>query len=461
MVREDSLRQLLEAAAQYGIDYREKSPDREVAPTQDAVQAVDRFIEPLPEDGVADLSVIAQLDEIGTPATVTMTGPRYFGFVIGGSLPVTVASNWLSTAWDQNVGMHEVTPATATLERVAMNWMIDLFGLPEETAAAFVTGATIANFAALAAARNRVYQDVGWNVEADGLIGAPPVSILVGGEVHPTVIKGLGLLGFGRDRVVRLAVDGQGRIDANKLPAIDGPTIVCTQAGNLNTGAFDPVGDICDAVKPKGAWVHVDGAFGLWAAASPDRAFLCNGFQAADSWATDAHKWLNVPYDSGIAFVRDGAALKSAMSITADYLLTESESRNPSDYTPELSRRARGVDVWAALKALGRTGVAGMIDRCCSHARRFATGLEAAGFAILNDVVLNQVLVSFGDDARTRRIIDAIQADGTCWCGVTVWQGQTAMRISVCNWSTTQDDVDQSLDAIIRIAKSEVIDERE
>ena len=461
MAKEDSLRQLLEAAAQYGIDYRERSPDRAVAPTQDAVRAVDRFIEPLPEDGVADLSVIAQLDEIGTPATVTMTGPRYFGFVIGGSLPVTVASNWLSTAWDQNVGMHEVTPATATLERVAMNWMIDLFGLPEETAAAFVTGATIANFAALAAARNRVYQDVGWNVEADGLIGAPPVSILVGGEVHPTVIKGLGLLGFGRDRVVRLAVDGQGRIDANKLPAIDGPTIVCTQAGNLNTGAFDPVGDICDAVKPKGAWVHVDGAFGLWAAASPDRAFLCNGFQAADSWATDAHKWLNVPYDSGIAFVRDGAALKSAMSITAEYLLTESEFRNPSDYTPELSRRARGVDVWAALKAMGRTGVAGMIDRCCSHARRFATGLESAGFAILNDVVLNQVLVSFGDDARTRRIIDAIQADGTCWCGVTVWQGQTAMRISVCNWSTTQNDVDQSLDAIIRIAKSEVVDERE
>ena len=461
MAKEDSLRQLLEAAAQYGIDYRERSPDRAVAPTQDAVRAVDRFIEPLPEDGVADMSVIAQLDEIGTPATVTMTGPRYFGFVIGGSLPVTVASNWLSTAWDQNVGMHEVTPATATLERVAMNWMIDLFGLPEETAAAFVTGATIANFAALAAARNRVYQDVGWNVEADGLIGAPPVSILVGGEVHPTVIKGLGLLGFGRDRVVRLAVDGQGRIDANKLPAIDGPTIVCTQAGNLNTGAFDPVGDICDAVKPKGAWVHVDGAFGLWAAASPDRAFLCNGFQAADSWATDAHKWLNVPYDSGIAFVRDGAALKSAMSITAEYLLTESEFRNPSDYTPELSRRARGVDVWAALKAMGRTGVAGMIDRCCSHARRFATGLESAGFAILNDVVLNQVLVSFGDDARTRRIIDAIQADGTCWCGVTVWQGQTAMRISVCNWSTTQNDVDQSLDAIIRIAKSEVIDERE
>jgi len=461
MAQHTSLRQLLERAAQRGIDYRETSPDRAVAPSAVAIANVDGFLEPMPEESVADIAVLEQLDEIGTPATVTMTGPRYFGFVIGGSLPVTVASNWLATAWDQNVGMHEVTPATATLERVAMNWMIELFGLPEETSAAFVTGATIANFASLAAARNRVYRDVGWNVEADGLIGAPPVTILVGNEVHPTVIKGLGMLGFGRERVQRLEVDGQGRIDPTRLPKVDGPTIVCTQAGNLNTGAFDPVGDICEAVKPRGAWVHVDGAFGLWAAASPDREHLCSGFQAADSWATDAHKWLNVPYDSGVAFVRDGAALKAAMSITADYLMTDSDFRNPSDYTPELSRRARGVDVWAALKSLGKSGVAEMIDRCCSNARRFAAGLEAAGYPVLNDVVLNQVMVSFGDDARTRRIIDAIQEDGTCWCGVTVWQGQTAMRISVSNWSTTPSDVDQSLDAIIRIANSEVVNERQ
>ncbi len=452
MADDDSLRKLLEDAARRGIDYREQSPSRAVAPSREAVENVQQFFEPLPDTGSADADVLGQLDDIGTPATVTMTGPRYFGFVIGGSLPVTVASNWLSAAWDQNVGMHEVTPATSVLEQVAMAWMADLFGLPDDTAAAFVTGATIANFSSLAAARNRIYADVGWNVEADGLIGAPPVTILVGEEVHPTVIKGIGLLGFGRDRVRRLAVDGQGRINATKLPKVDGPTIVCTQAGNLNTGGFDPVGDICDAVKPKGAWVHVDGAFGLWAAASPELAHLCNGFQAADSWATDAHKWLNVPYDSGIAFVRDGAALKAAMSITADYLLTESEFRNPSDYTPELSRRARGVDVWAALKSLGRSGVAEMLNRCCSNARRFADGLEAAGFRVLNDVVLNQVLVSFGDDARTREVIDAVQADGTCWCGVTVWQGYTAMRISVCNWSTTADDVDLSLEAIIRLA---------
>jgi len=452
MSQDETLRRLLEEAARRGIDYREQSASRAVAPTGEAIANVQKFVEPLPEHGTADLEVLAQLDDVGTPAAVVMTGPRFFGFVIGGSLPVTVASNWLSAAWDQNVCMHEVTPATATLERVAMNWMIDLFGLPTDTGAAFVTGATIANFSALAAARNRVYADIGWNVEADGLIGAPPVTILVGEEVHPTVIKGLGLLGFGRDRVQRLPVDRQGCIDSTKLPQVEGPTIVCTQAGNLNTGGFDPVGDICDAVKAKGAWVHVDGAFGLWAAASPELAHLCNGFQAADSWATDAHKWLNVPYDSGILFVRDPDALKSAMSITADYLITETEYRNPSDFTPELSRRARGVDVWAALKSLGRSGLAEMLNRCCSNARRFAVGLEEAGFEILNDVVLNQVLVSFGDDSRTRRIIDAIQADGTCWCGVTIWQGHTAMRISVSNWSTTTADVDASLEAIIRLA---------
>lgn len=448
----DQSRELLEDAARFGIRYREDSVDRRVKPSPEAVANVERFIEPLPEAGMPDKAVLSLLDDIGSPATVTMTGPRFFGFVIGGSLPVTVASNWLATAWDQNVVMHEVTPATATLERVAMNWLIELFGLPGESAASFVTGATVANFTALAAARHRVYSDIGWNVEADGLIGAPPVTLLVGEEAHPTLMKSLGLLGFGRGTAIQVPVDGQGRMDVSKLPQIKGPTIVCTQAGNLNTGAFDPVGDICDAVRPHGAWVHVDGAFGLWAAASPRLQHLCAGVQRADSWATDAHKWLNVPYDSGVAIVRDAGALKSAMSITADYLLTETEFRNPSDFTPELSRRARGVDVWAAFKALGREGVAEMIERCCSNARRFADRLRAAGYVVLNDVVLNQVLVSFGDDATTRAIIAAIQEDGTCWCGATVWQGHTAMRISVCNWSTTTSDVDASLDAILTIA---------
>ncbi len=448
-----NLRELLTDAAERGMNYREAAIERAVAPSADAVAAVNRFVEPMPEQGCDDAEVLALLDDVGSPATVAMTGPRYFGFVIGGSLPVTVATNWLSTAWDQNVGMHEVTPATSTLELVSMAWMKSLFGLPGSAAAAFVTGATVANFTALAAARNRVYNDIGWNVEADGLIGAPPVSVIVSEETHPTVFKSLGMLGFGRNRVTRAPVDAEGRIDMERFPDVDGPTIVCTQAGNVNTGAFDPVGDICAKVKPKGAWVHVDGAFGLWAAASPRLEHLCSGFAAADSWATDAHKWLNVPYDSGIAFVRDVAALKSAMAITAEYLPTETEFRNPSDFTPELSRRARGVDVWAALKSLGKTGVAGMIDECCRNARRFAAGLEAAGFDILNDVVLNQVLVSFGSAEETERVIAEIHDEGTCWCGITIWQGKTAMRISVCNWSTTAHDVDRSLDAIIRIAK--------
>lgn len=446
------IRKLLGDAADRAIEYRETSVERSVAPTADAIKQLDQFIESMPDQGCNESDVLALLDEIGSPATVVMSGPRYFGFVIGGALPVTVATNWLSTAWDQNVGMYEVTPATAMLERISMNWMINLFGLPEESAAAFVTGATVANFTSLAAARNRVFNNVGWNVEADGLIGAPPITVVVGEEAHPTLFKSLGMLGLGRNRVVRAPVDRQGRIDTSMFPAIDGPTIVCTQAGNVNTGAFDPVGEICEMVKPKGAWVHVDGAFGLWAAVSDELNCLCSGCSLADSWATDAHKWLNVPYDSGIAFVRDAAALKSAMAIKADYLMTESEFRNPSDFTPELSRRARGVDVWAALKSLGRVGVAEMIEGCCSNARRFAAGLQSAGYEILNDVVLNQVLVSFGDDAANRRIIDAIQKDGTCWCGVTIWQEKTAMRISVCNWSTTEKDVDQSLAAIIRIA---------
>lgn len=449
-----SLKTLLQDAAQRGIAYRESLAERRVSPTDDAVAEVNAFMEDLADEGVPDEEILAELDEFGSPATVAMAGPRFFGFVIGGSYPLTVATNWLTTAWDQNVGMYEVTPATAMLELVSLSWMRSLFGLPAETAGAFVTGATVANFSALAAARNRVYADIGWNVEADGLIDAPPITIVIGDEAHPTLIKSLGLLGFGRERVVRVSTDGQGRMLTAKLPAIVGPTIVCTQAGNVNTGAFDPIGEICARVRPRGAWVHVDGAFGMWAAASPSKKYLVEGVGDADSWATDAHKWLNVPYDSGLAFVRDGNALKAAMSVTADYLMTDTEFRNPSDYTPELSRRARGVDIWAALKSLGRNGVADLVDGCCSHARRFADGFAAAGFEVLNDVILNQVLVSFGDDATNRRIIDAIQREGTCWCGVTVWHGKTAMRISVSNWSTTAADVDRSLEAMLSIAKS-------
>ena len=448
------VRQLLETTSQRAANYLERLDQRLVRPESGAVAGLAAFDEPLPSDPTAPEAVLAMMDEIGSPATMAMAGPRFFGFVIGGSLPVTLAANWLASAWDQNSALYSVTPATARLEQVALRWLIELFGLPENCSGAFVTGATVANFTALAAARHTVLERAGWNVEADGLFGAPPITVVVGQEAHPTLMKSLGLLGLGRNRVVRVPVDGQGRMRAEALPALTGPAIVCVQAGNVNTGAFDPIGAICQQAHADGAWVHVDGAFGLWAAVAPSFAHLADGMQQADSWATDAHKWLNVPYDSGLAFVRDAAALPAAMAITADYLPTDSPHRNPADYTPELSRRGRGVEVWAALRGLGRSGLAEMIERCCRHARRFADGLSAAGYAVLNDVVLNQVLVSFGDAETTQRVVAAIQADGTCWCGGTVWQGHTAMRISVSSWATTEDDVERSLKAMLRIAAS-------
>jgi glutamate/tyrosine decarboxylase-like PLP-dependent enzyme len=446
------MRELLEDAARRAIAYLDSLDKRRVNPTPEAIANLKKLDEPLPAEPVQPEAVMQLLDEICTPATMAMAGPRFFGFVIGGSLPVTLAANWLAGAWDQNSALYTVTPATARLEQVALRWLIDLFDLPSGCGGAFTTGATMSNFCALAAARHAVLARAGWNVEADGLFGAPPITILVGAEAHPTLFKSLGLLGLGRNRVVKMAVDGQGRILPDAMPPISGPAIVCTQAGNVNTGSLDPFSAICERAHEAGAWVHVDGAFGFWAAVAPSRAPLTTGMALADSWATDAHKWLNVPYDSGLAFVRDADALRAAMAITAEYLPTSSPNRNPSDYTPELSRRARGVEVWAALRSLGRTGLADLIERTCRHARRFAEGFQAAGYSVLNEVVLNQVLVAFGDAETTNRVISEIQADGTCWCGGTVWQGQTAMRISVSSWATADADVDRSLDAMLAIA---------
>jgi glutamate/tyrosine decarboxylase-like PLP-dependent enzyme len=420
----------------------------------EAVERLSALGGPLPDTSQPPEAVFALLDEIGSPATVASAGGRYFGFVTGSSLPVTVAANWLATAWDQNAGLYVMSPVASELERIALGWLLDILGLPPESGVAFVTGATMANFTALAAARHAVLRRVGWDVEADGLFGAPPITVVVGAEAHTTLLKALSLLGLGRNRVVTVPVDDQGRMRSDTLPAISGPAIVCLQAGNVNTGAFDPAGEILPWARRAGAWVHVDGAFGLWAAASPERAPLVAEFAAADSWATDAHKWLNVPYDSGLAFVRDADALHLSMAATASYLPT-SDQRDPMHHTPESSRRARGVEIWAALRTLGRAGVADLVERCCRHASRFADGLRAAGYSVLNEVSLNQVLVAFGDDDTTRRVMDAVQRDGTCWCGGAVWQGRAAMRISVSSWATTDDDVERSLAAIIRIANEQ------
>ena len=446
------MRDLLTDAAERSIRYLHELQTRAVAPDPAAVHALSAFDTPLPGSGSEAGTVLDMLDRYGSPATVATAGPRFFGFVIGGALPVSLAANWMASAWDQNAGLYAITPAAARIEQVALHWLVELLGLPAGTGGAFVTGATVANFTALAASRHAVLRRAGWNVEAEGLFGAPPVTVVIGEEAHPTLTKSLGLLGFGRSRVQRVPVDAQGRMRADALPEISGPTVVCAQVGNVNTGACDPVAKIGAHLRGSGAWLHVDGAFGLWAAAAPAHAHLVHGIEVADSWATDAHKWLNVPYDSGLAFVREADDLRAAMAITADYLPTASEFRNPSDYTPELSRRARGIEVWAALRGLGKHGVAEMIERHCRQARRFAEVLAAAGFEVLNEVVLNQVLVSFGEPAVTHAVIAALQADGTCWCGGTVWQGRTAMRISVSSWATTDADVERSLEAMLRVA---------
>jgi glutamate/tyrosine decarboxylase-like PLP-dependent enzyme len=445
------MRELLMAAAERGIWYLEGLNGRGVAPDPTVVARLAQLDIALPAHPSPADETLALLDTYNA-ATMAMAGPRFFGFVIGGVLPAALAANWLSGAWDQNSALAEVTPLTAKLEDVALRWLCDVFGLPPETGAGFVSGATMANFTCLAAARHAVLAEAGWDVEADGLFGAPPVTVVVGEEAHPTLFKSLGLAGFGRNRVVRVPVDKQGRMRADMFPNLSGPTIVCLQAGNVNTGAFDPAHLIIPKAKVANAWVHVDGAFGLWAAASPCKAHLMAGYSGADSWATDAHKYLNTPYDSGLAFVRSPDVLQAAMAISAAYL-PSSRARDPANFTPELSRRARGVEVWAALHTLGRSGLADLVERTCRYAVRFAEGLRAAGYTILNEVMFNQVLVTFGDAERTRRVIAGIQGDGTCWCGGTIWQRQTAMRISVSSWATTDADVERSLEAIIRAAR--------
>jgi glutamate/tyrosine decarboxylase-like PLP-dependent enzyme len=447
--------QVLVDVAERSKRYLDEIRDRSVAPMREAVEGLEAFDVPLQEHSISAEQLVEELDRVGGPATMAIAGPRFFGFVNSGALPAALAANWLSTAWEQHGGYAVSSPGSTTLERIALRWTIELLGLPQTSKGAFVTGTTVAHVTSLAAARSSLLARVGWNVEADGLFGAPPITVVAGGEAHPSVFKALGITGLGRNRVVKVPVDSQGRMRADALPAISGPTIVCLQAGNVNTGAFDPFQEIIHHVRESDApaWVHVDGAFGLWSRVAPAMAYLTGGIELADSWATDAHKWLNTPYDCGMAIVRDGEALRKAMAISADYLPTE--HTNSSEYAPEMSRRPRGVDAWAALRALGRSGLADLVERCCRLARRFAQAFSDAGYDVLNEVVLNQVLVSFGDAERTRNVIAAIQEDRTCWCGVIVWQGKTAMRVSVISWATTDADVDRSVAAILRIARDE------
>jgi glutamate/tyrosine decarboxylase-like PLP-dependent enzyme len=442
---------LLREASDRAVAYLDGLAARPVAAPAGAVERLTELDFELPASGLGARAALSMLDSVGSPATVASNGPRYFGFVTGGAFPAAQAAAWLSAAWDQNAALAVMSPVAARLGVVALRWLTGLLGLPAGTAGAFVTGATMANATCLAAARDAVLVRHGWDATRDGLVGAPPVTVVVGAEVHASVRKALGLTGLGRDRAVILPADGQGRIVPRDLPELTGPSIVCLQAGNVNTGASDPFGPLIEWARNCGSWVHVDGAFGLWAAASPQTSEQVEGAAEADSWATDCHKWLNTTYDCGVAVVRDRDALRAAMQATASYL-PGSGSGDAMDVTPESSQRARGVEVWSVLAALGSDGVAELVAKSCDLARRFADKMRAAGCAVLNDVVLNQVLVSFGSAERTDAVIAAVQADGTCWCGPTTWHGARAMRVSVSGWSTTPDDIDASAAAVAACA---------
>ena len=446
--------QLLDRARAHALQFLSTVESRHVG-TRSSRDALAASIGgPLPQESSEPIDVINRLAAAADAGIVATAGPRYFGFVTGGTHPAALAADWLVSAWDQNTALYVMSPAAAVIEDAAAAWILDVLGLPERASVGFVTGAHMANLTALAAARHHVLRKAGWDVEAQGLQGAPRVHVVVGAEAHVSIFAALRLLGFGTDTIRRAAADPQGRMIpealARELAQCDGPTIVCAQAGHVATGAFDPFEAITELARRHGAWLHVDGAFGLWAAGSPNYRPLLRGVERADSWTTDAHKWLNVPYDCGIVMCADSGAHRAAMSQLASYLIRGSdEQRNGMDWVPEASRRARGVPVYAVMRALGRRGIATLVEHCCALAARMAAALRREpGIQILNDVVLNQVLVRCGDD--TAAVIARVQQEGVCWLGGTTWQGEQAMRISVSSWRTTEDDIDRSAESIVR-----------
>jgi glutamate/tyrosine decarboxylase-like PLP-dependent enzyme len=444
---------LLADAALRGARYLEELAARPVYPRPDAIGRLRAALQaPLPDRPSSPEEVLKFIDEQGSQATVASAGGRYFGFVTGGALPAAVAAHQLATSWDQNAVTFTCSPAGTLFEQAALRWLCQALMLPESTDGTLTTGATMASFACLAAARHEVLHQAGWDVEGRGLIGAPPIQLVASEEVHGTVLKVLGMLGLGRDALVRVATDSQGRMIAAGMPTLRAPAIVIVQGGNVNSGSFDPAAEIIPRAHAAGAWVHVDGAFGLWARGSPKRAALAAGFEDADSWATDAHKWLNVPYDCGIALVRREGLLRAALSASGSYLML-GEHRDGIDVSPDSSRRARGVDVWAALRQLGRAGIAELVERNCEQAAWLAAGLRKAGIEVLNEVVLNQVVVAFGSDERTKEVISSIQKAGEIWCGGTRWKGREAMRVSISSWATTQRDMEIALQAIVAAAR--------
>ncbi|HET6745653.1 MAG TPA: aminotransferase class V-fold PLP-dependent enzyme [Candidatus Limnocylindria bacterium] len=452
----DERERALSDAFNLGLDFLRTLSERHVGPVADAATIRGQLGTALPDGGQDAADVIADLARAVDPGLVASAGPRYFGFVVGGALPAAVAADVLTAAWGQNAALHALSPAAAAAEQVAGEWMLDLLGLPRDASFGLPTGAGLGNAVGLAAGRHAVLARAGWDVERDGLYGAPGIQVVIGEEAHATLLTALQYLGLGRERVTKIASDEQGRMRmdelARALAGADGPVMVAAQAGNVNTGAFDPVNEIADLLASRSnTWLHVDGAFGLWAQVSPQLRHLVRGMERGDSWSTDAHKWLNAGYDCGFVAVRDPEAHRVAMATTAAYLL-RSEQRESWEYVFDSSRRARGFALYATLRSLGRLGVRELVERCCRLARRMADQLSVGGVEVLNDVVLNQVLARFGDDEITNAVIQRVQADGTAWMGGTTWRGKAAMRISVSNWSTTEADADASVQSILRAA---------
>lgn len=442
-------RNLFEQAKSYAYEYMDNVNERAVFPTEDAINRLDVFDETLPEKPSDPSEILRFLHEYGSPATVAQTGGRYFGFVNGSANPVAVASKWLSDVWDQNTALYVMSPIASQLEAICEKWLVDIFRLPTGTVAGLVSGTSVATICGLAAGRNEILKRLDWDLNLKGLFNAPKVRVVLGEQAHSSVFKALSLLGFGEENVERVPVDDQGRMVADLMPEMDDRTIVIAQAGNVNSGAFDPIDRICDLALRAGAWVHVDGAFGLWSAASDSRKSLTQGIEKADSWSVDAHKTLNAPYDCGIILCKNREALATAMQAKGSYI-QYSERRDGMLYAPEMSRRARAVELWATLKSLGKSGISDLVDGLCDNAVQFAKKLLDQDFNILNDVVFNQVLVSCDTPKETEATLKNIQESGECWCGGAVWKGQPVIRISVCSWATTTEDIDRSVAAFVR-----------
>jgi len=453
-------RELFDQAREYAHAYMDATLTRRAFPDDEALGALAAFDEPLPDEPERPAEILRMLHEHGSPATVAASGGRYFGFVTGGALPAALAARWLADVWDQNPVLYVLSPVISQLESTCERWIADLLRLPAGTVAGFVSGTSTATLCGLAAGRYALLERAGWNVNSEGLAGAPPLRVIVNEQAHASVFRALEVLGFGSARLERAAADDEGRMRLDSMPELDARCLVIAQAGHVNSGAFDPLDEIGDRVRRANAWLHVDGAFGLWAAASRSKRVLTRGIEKADSWSVDAHKTLNAPYDNGLVLCRHASTLAVALHASGSYLQF-SDRRDGMLYTPEMSRRARAVDLWATLKALGRSGVEDLVDRLCLHAERFAAKLKAQGFRVLNDVVFNQVLAACETPELTRATLEHIQRSGECWCGGAEWRGEPVIRISVCSWATTAEDIDRSVAAFVAAREAATLGDRQ